>query len=97
MSGRLISRMLSLRVRIAPAEKWGPLFSIRNGVWFRLDTTVLILGVLAAFLVSVLELNLVWNLAATMILVLAVALPSTRKLTLSSSRTETGSEEPPST
>lgn len=74
-------------VRIARVGKWAPRFSIRNGVLFQLDITVLFLGVLLALLVSVLGLSLGWLLGAVTIQALGAATPSTLRVMLFSSQT----------
>lgn len=83
---RYISRLRFPSVRIVRADEWGPWFSIRKTVWLRLDIMVLFPGVLAAWLVNVLDLGLMWSLAAATILVLGVATPRTLRLTLSFSQ-----------
>lgn len=79
-------RRLRVRiVRVAPSERS---FLTRNTGLFRLDITVLLLGVLAAFGASALGLSLGWRLVAVMMMGLGVVLPRTPRLMLSYSRTE---------
>jgi hypothetical protein len=90
------SRLRHLRVRIAHVEKSEPWFSTPNIVSLPLDITGLTLVVLAVWLGAALVLDLTYYLALLMILALVAALPSTLRLTLSYSRTEQVSTEPPS-
>lgn len=97
MNGVWNLRRLLPSVRIARVDKWEPWYSTPNTVLLPLGTTVLFLGVLLAWLGTVLEPPLPWSLAAATTLVLGLVLPSTLRLTLSFSQTEKDSEGPPST